>query len=228
MFFVRNGQAERYHIIGLVTLLLLVNILMPRWVCTSFYWDYRAAIAQNQYQGAALFGEFNAILADYCIIEADRLWEEGRWYAVPFVYRIILALQPAYISFWSLLGWYYAFNVSSYYAGTDKERAAIEEGVAVLRHGLRIHYAAYNLYFNIAWIYYKKLHDYKRAAQYAEKAREYPHPFSVDRLAALAMFRSGDRAGAEKLWESYLSTHPGNTAARTELEHVRAARGETR
>jgi hypothetical protein len=177
-------------------------------------------LGSSTFTAGAFLGELAPIVADYLVLEAHHFWHEGRWYMMPVMYSMIVNIEPAYIDYWSMLAWFYAFNNSVYVSDPAKKEELIDKGIATARAGLLYHDRRYELYFDTGWIYFKKKNDYGRAEMYLERARQYPHPSKVERLLSIALYRLGRTEDAAAVWEKYLEDHPGNTEAGQELARI--------
>ncbi|MFC1809374.1 tetratricopeptide repeat protein [Candidatus Omnitrophota bacterium] len=215
-----NTHRSIIVLISVVAILMFFNTYTSTWICDDIYWNIHAREASMP-SAHMLLGDFAPIIADYLVINAHHYWHEGRWYLMPVVYSLIVRIQPTYIEYWSLLGWLYAFNNSVYVTDENKKNALIKEGLHALREGLAYHFNSYNLYFDIAWTYYKKQSDLSTAIIYCEKALAYPHPIKVERLMSISLFRLGQTKEAERVWEKYLEEHPHNSVALQELKKVK-------
>jgi tetratricopeptide (TPR) repeat protein len=176
--------------------------------------------SSSTFTAGAFLGELAPIVADYLVLEAHHFWHEGRWYMMPIMYSMIVNVEPAYIDYWSMLSWLYAFNNSVYVNDPTKKEELINKGIAAARAGLLHHDRRYELYFDAAWIYFKKKNDYGRAEMYLERARQYPHPSKVERLLSIALYRRGRAEEAAAVWEEYLRVHPDDPAAQQELTRI--------
>ncbi|MBN1493386.1 MAG: hypothetical protein JW938_04500 [Candidatus Omnitrophica bacterium] len=212
-------QRTIYILIVLIAAVGVFNITAQHMVCDDFYWSLSRANTTVFYPGM-LLGDLAPIVADYLVIKAGQFWHEGRWYLMPVIYTMVVNVQPSYIDYWSLLGWLYAFNNAAMVSDEHKEAVLIQKGIKVLQKGVAFHPAAYELYFDIAWTYFKKQGDLRRALLYLERAERHAHPLKVERLKAITLFRLGRHADARAVWENYVAVHPEDEEVRGELERL--------
>jgi len=106
-----------------------------------------------------------------------------------------------------------------------QERKDVAGGLALLAKGREANPLSWSLAFETGFLYYVCAHDYGAAADYFVRASRLPgHPAYVERFAAFASQRSGDRGMAVLLWKRVLAT--GNEymqdVARRELNRLGA------
>lgn len=213
----RQVSIAVYVVVGFMAM----NLLLPLWAHDAFYQRYYAYASFHPVTGASVLGDFAPIVADQLVLAAHHYWHQGRWYMLPIIYRSILRIQPQFIEWWSLLGWFYAFNIA---ASVDTDEAitdAVNDGIRVLQDGLKYHARSYELYFDIAWIYYKKMNDFARSYAYLVRAHKVEHSADIERLMALSLCRMGRVDEAEQVWLSLLETEPDNVFAKQELQALR-------
>jgi hypothetical protein len=82
-----------------------------------------------------------------------------------------------------------------------------DEGLALLEKGRRANPRSWNLTFETGFLHYVCRHDYAAAAlEFARASRLPGHPEYVDRFAAFASQRAGNRGMAVLLWKRVLAT----------------------
>ncbi|HET9251840.1 MAG TPA: hypothetical protein VFP58_06970 [Candidatus Eisenbacteria bacterium] len=104
-----------------------------------------------------------------------------------------------------------------------QEMGRPEAGLALLRRGLERNPESWQLAFEIGFLYYVCFDDHAAAARYFAMASRLPgHPDYVERFAAFAFQRAGEREMAILLWKRVLAT--GNKymqeVARREIERL--------
>ena len=100
-----------------------------------------------------------------------------------------------------------------------------DDGLALLEKGRRANPDSWLLAFETGFLHYVCRHDYESASRYFVRAARLPgHPEYVDRFAAFASQRAGNRGMAVLLWKRVLAT--GNQymqeVARRELARLDA------
>jgi hypothetical protein len=77
-----------------------------------------------------------------------------------------------------------------------------QRGLALLERGMRANPEDWELAFETGFLHYVSTHDHAAAARYFARAGSLPdHPDYVDRFAAFAAQRAGDRTMAVLLWK---------------------------
>jgi hypothetical protein len=100
-----------------------------------------------------------------------------------------------------------------------------DDGLALLEKGRRANPESWLLAFETGFLHYVCRHDYESAARYFVRASRLPgHPDYVERFAAFANQRAGNRGMAVLLWKRVLATGNKYTqeAARRELARLDA------
>ncbi|MDP8262126.1 MAG: hypothetical protein P9M13_02335 [Candidatus Ancaeobacter aquaticus] len=95
---------------------------------------------------------------------------------------------------------------------SDKEHERqkwVDRGILFLKDGLQYNDKTYELYFELGWLYYYKVKDYKESLYYFKNAVGYKHPLWVDRMLAHAYEKCGDYRGAYATWEKVLKAKDG-------------------
>jgi hypothetical protein len=98
-----------------------------------------------------------------------------------------------------------------------------ERAIHLIEYGIQHHPENWQLYYNLGFIYYTELKDFKRAGEVFKKGSEVPtaHPF-LKILAANMAQHAEDFATARLLWSAaYQSSNEANIRQNA-LEHLRA------
>lgn len=148
------------------------------------------------------------LVVDLLWLRMDEEWHKGRWYEMLPILTAITHIQPNFLAAWELGGWHLAYNMSTYSKDPDQSRKFIAEGINFLKKGIAINRSGYSLYFNLGWIYYHKLNEYKQAIHYFESATRFEHPAYVDRLIAHGYRKLGDKKAEEQQWKRCLELYP--------------------
>jgi hypothetical protein len=80
-----------------------------------------------------------------------------------------------------------------------------DQAVALLRKGIAAMPHKWEYYHDVAFVYYWRLHDYKAAGQWFQRAAAQPNaPNWLPAVAASMLTRSNDRATARFMWQQLL------------------------
>ena len=98
-----------------------------------------------------------------------------------------------------------------------------ERAVRLMEYGIAHNPDNWQLYYNLGFVYYTELHDYKKAGEYFEKGSHVPgaHPF-MKILAAQMAEHAGDYSTARLLWTATLENSHEREIRLNALEHLRA------
>jgi hypothetical protein len=103
--------------------------------------------------------------------------------------------------------------------GAGEPARAIE----LMQYGIAHNPDQWQLYYNLGFVYYTELKDYKKAAETFERGSRVPgaHPF-MKVLAAQMAEHAGDFATARLLWSATFETSNEKNIRQNALEHLRA------
>lgn len=137
---------------------------------------------------------------------------DQRYLRIGHVMSVVTDLDPAFES---------AYVFGAFVLAQELRRP--DDGLALLMKGRRANPESWRLAFETGFLHYVCRHDYAAAASYFVQASRLPgHPDYVERFAAFASQRSGNRDLAILLWRRVLAT--GNEymqeVARRELTHL--------
>ena len=152
---------------------------------------------------AALSG-FRSLVADVLFIQAHVAWERTEWGRVLLLFRQVTTLQPRGILFWDMAAWHMAWNAS---VAAMEDRAQPREALRIkaqreyfalgkdfLERGIKNNPDRPQLYEALARLYKEKYHDHEHAAEYFERAGQFPNAPSYEkRFAAYELSYSGGR-----------------------------------
>lgn len=98
-----------------------------------------------------------------------------------------------------------------------------DRAVQLMEYGIAHNPQSWQLYYNLGFVYYTELKDYKKAAEYFDRGSRVPgaHPF-MKILAAQMAEHAGDFATARMLWSATLETSHEREIRLNALEHLRA------
>lgn len=97
--------------------------------------------------------------------------------------------------------------------------------IQLLEYGIEHNHDNWQLYYNLGFIYYTELKDYKRAGEVFERGAKVPqaHPF-LKILAAQMAEHAEDFATARLLWNATYESTRDDMIRQNALEHLRAIR----
>jgi tetratricopeptide (TPR) repeat protein len=98
-----------------------------------------------------------------------------------------------------------------------------ERAVQLMKHGIAHNPDDWHLYYDLGFVYYLELHDYKDAAEAFDRGSKLPdaHPF-LKILAGRMAEQAGDFTTARILWSATFETSRQTSIRRNALEHLRA------
>lgn len=98
-----------------------------------------------------------------------------------------------------------------------------EEAIRLAQFGIRNNPDDWHLYYNLGFIYYTELKDYKRASDAFERGSRVPnaHPW-LKLLAALMAQRGGEIQTARLMWMTTYQTTPDRNIRANAAAHLRA------
>jgi len=95
--------------------------------------------------------------------------------------------------------------------------------IQLIEYGIAHNPDNWQLYYNLGFVYYTELKDYKHAAEIFERGSQVPgaHPF-MKILAASMAEHAGDFATARLLWSATFETSHETNIRQNAMEHLRA------
>ncbi len=98
-----------------------------------------------------------------------------------------------------------------------------DRAIRLMEYGIAHNPDNWQLYYNLGFVYYTELKDYKNAAKIFERGSQVPnaHPF-MKILAASMAEHAGDFATARLLWSATFETSHETNIRQNALEHLRA------
>ncbi len=160
----------------------------------------------------AILGGFRGLAATFSWISLTSAWEDKEWTRVRALADLATTIQPKMLLFWEQGAWHMAWNASidaEKYAGFQnpsrarvESRKWIEAGIDMLERGLKVHPTRANLYLRMGEIYWQRLEDYPRAAEYyREAARQEDAPAYAERFVGYALEKAGQDREAYAYWK---------------------------
>ncbi len=100
-----------------------------------------------------------------------------------------------------------------------------ERAVALMQYGIQNNPDNWRLYYDLGFVYYMELRDYKKAEQIFERGSHVPnaHPF-LKVLAAQMAQHAGEYQTARMLWSATYETTQDKQIKQNAIEHLRALR----
>src|SRR5579863_8973133 len=97
-----------------------------------------------------------------------------------------------------------------------------DRAIRLMEYGIAHNPDNWQLYYNLGFVYYTELKDYKHAAEIFERGSQVPgaHPF-MKILAASMAEHAGDFATARLLWSATFETSHEKNIRQNALEHLR-------
>jgi tetratricopeptide (TPR) repeat protein len=100
-----------------------------------------------------------------------------------------------------------------------------ERAIELMQYGIQNNPDNWRLYYDLGFVYYMELHDYKNAAEIFERGSHIPnaHPF-LKILAAQMAQHAGEYETARMLWSATYQTTEDQQIKQNAVEHLRALR----
>ncbi|HUA13910.1 MAG TPA: hypothetical protein VMG31_01330 [Verrucomicrobiae bacterium] len=98
-----------------------------------------------------------------------------------------------------------------------------DRAIRLMQYGIAQNPDTWQLYYNLGFVYYTELHDYRKASQVFDQGSKVPnsHPF-MKVMAAQMAEHAGDFLTARMLWSAALETSREKEVRENALEHLRA------
>ena len=142
---------------------------------------------------------FRGIVVDILWMKMDTAWDQGRSDLIVPILNAITMLDPHFMDAWEMSAWHEAYNLTakaiSKYGQWDwsVREGPIKDGLAVLEKGVKWNPTRSQLYWYMGEIYYNKMGDQEKAAEWWLKAAECSdHPKWVARFVAHAYENAPD------------------------------------
>jgi len=102
-----------------------------------------------------------------------------------------------------------------------------DRAIQLMEYGIQQNPDTWKLYYELGFVYYMNLHDYKKAAEAFERGSKVPdaHPF-LRLLAAQMAQHAGDYETARMLWTATYQNSQDRQIRSNAVEHLRALRVE--
>lgn len=114
---------------------------------------------------------------------------------------------------------------ASFLAPAEGGAGQPERAIALMEYGIQHNPDNWRLYYDLGFVYYTELKDYKKAAEAFERGSKVPnaHPF-LKLLAAQMSEHAGDFATARMLWTATYESSRESNIRENAVEHLRSIR----
>lgn len=163
--------------------------------------------------GTLLLAGFRGIAVDILWIRAMNLQQEGKFFELVSLYKLILDLQPHFLQVWAYSAWNMAYNISHDCETLQEKWTWIQKGISLLEKGIKRNSKDWRLYFELGWIYFHKCeaepYYYQQLKKegknnleiaiswFRETAKKEYHPSYVERMMAHGYEKLANRAEEE-------------------------------
>jgi hypothetical protein len=192
---------------------LLVALLLGLWAPVKLVWEQHLAREQDllRYNGAkvtvalrdqlgqgltiGVLAGMKNIVADFVWLTLVPAWMNQDWWKMGAIINLTTTLQPRAPMFWDMGGWYLAWNASSAAEINIHEpnplrrlkaaRFWVDRGRDIYLRGIQNNPNYWRLWQSTAMLYDQRLHEWKTAAFYYQRASEMPNaPVYLERFPA--------------------------------------------
>ena len=181
----------------------LVALLLGLWAPCKIVWEQRIAHEQDllRYHGVIMtlqlrdqlsqglaigvLSGMSSIVADFIWLNQTAAWMNQDWWKMGAYINVCTALQPRAAVFWSMGGWHLAWNASiatmqdpaqpNPLRRLKASRFWVDRGLEIYLRGIENNPPDWMLWRDTALLYDQRLHDYRTAAYYYQKASEMPN-----------------------------------------------------
>ncbi|HTW58585.1 MAG TPA: tetratricopeptide repeat protein [Terriglobales bacterium] len=100
-----------------------------------------------------------------------------------------------------------------------------ERAIRLMEYGIQHNPDNWQLYYDLGFVYYTELHDYRKASEAFARGSKVPnaHPF-LKIMAAQTAEHAGDLETARMLWSATLQTSHETSIRQNAIEHLRSIR----
>jgi hypothetical protein len=100
-----------------------------------------------------------------------------------------------------------------------------QRAVALMKYGIEHNPDNWRLYYNLGFVYYMELHDYKDAAEIFERGTKVPNAHPLMKVFAAQMAQhAGEYQTARMLWSATYQATQDQQIRQNAIEHLRALR----
>ncbi|MDR2463518.1 MAG: hypothetical protein LBD30_07040 [Verrucomicrobiales bacterium] len=193
--------------------------------------NYQLRDSLGQGLTMAALGGFRGLAADYLWLSLVTAWETQEWERVQTLAELCVLLQPRVAYYWEYGAWNLAWN-ASISAGSQlrpgRESRAnhdamrwIDAGRGLLERGVKIIPEKPVLYQKLGDLYWDRLKDYGKAAEWYREALRHPnYPKYLERSVGFALEKAGKKREAREYWRGLwdsVSEHPEQSQRRWDV-----------
>lgn len=158
--------------------------------------------------GALVLG-FRKLVADMLWLKVDEYWHRGLVQRMLPMMETVTKLDPHFIEAYALGAWHLAYNVSVMFHSAEDRQKYIDEGIELLKQGIKNNPRSSKLYAEMGFtMYFRKLGDWEKAAYYLGEATKYDHEPWVERAYAISLERMRQEKKALAILKDYDRRHP--------------------
>lgn len=162
----------------------------------------------------AILGGFRGIAADLLWMQGEEYWHTGRWWDMLPLMKAVTMLDPHFVEVWRSAAWHIAYNLGAEVNSPLEKRKFIKAGLDLLEQGIRKNMDTWELYFEAGWINVDKGANPQAAAEYFEKAAQFPDAPDVNyHILAHAYEDTADIGEALGAWQKSLEVNPDDRIA---------------
>ena len=160
-----------------------------------------------EYSLGAVTG-FRQVIAGLLWVRSDAFFHEGNYDAILPLIRLITWLDPNWLDPYSTGAWHLMYN----FTDTDQrsDRRYIPAGLALLKEGVDNNPNIYDMYKELGWNNFDKIHNFAEAAKWYEAAEKNDPNYDVTTVGhqlAHCYERMGDIPAAEAEWRKCVEKH---------------------
>jgi tetratricopeptide (TPR) repeat protein len=194
--------------------------------------DFKARDDLGQGMMLAAMGGFRSLVASFIWIDLRNSWEKQEWSRVQTAAELAVLLQPRSVFYWDngswMLGWNASIGVENYGSklATPQERQEesrkwIDAAIRMLERGIRAIPEKPTLYMRLGDLYWQRLKDYRKAAEYYDMARKLPGaPTFAERFVGYGLEKAGDDRAAYDYWKELWKSGTDHATNRLRWEKV--------
>ena len=173
----------------------------------------RWVVLEGRFAGPTLLGFADVVADGLWLVANEYFWNKEYLKLVP-LFRSITWLDPHYILVYRIGGWHFAYNLR-HVVDCSEEKALefVNAGIEFLKEGIANNPNKYDLYFELGFLYFEKVRNYKLASEYFAGAVKLEHPAYVNRMLAHSYQRSGQLEKSLEEWGRIVETRPEDKTA---------------
>ncbi len=175
-----------------------------------FCFNIKSEVSMNIYLQAPLefcsYPDIKEGVVDIIYIKIEENWHNGEYKKIFPLIKLIAFISPEEEEAWELGCWFLMNAIAPEYEG-EKRKEIEEYGIDFLKEGIEKNKKSGKLYWELAWIYYRKK-NYEKSLEYLEKAEKYISDYKVENLKAHIFEKTGKIDEAIKVWKKIKKMYP--------------------